>query len=226
MATRLVLVELVAGFEGRTSTAVVIESVGGVDAAKRVQAGEAFDVVILASEAIDKLLAGGHLLAASKVDLMRSGVSIAVRAGVTLPDISTPQALRRAVMASSSISYSTGPSGVALARLFEHWGIDDEIKDRIVPAPPGVPVGSLVARGEAELGFQQTSELMHLEGITVVGPLPAEIQVITTFSAGIGARSRHAEAVRALLQDMNSAPARATKIKQGMQPMPDPMPDQ
>ena len=221
MATRLVLEELVAGFQQRTGARVLIESVGGVDAAKRVQGGEAFDVVILASDAIDKLMASGHLLTDSKVDLMRSGVAVAVRAGAEAPDIATPAALRSAVLAAHSISYSTGPSGVALARLFERWGIADEIKGRIVQAPPGVPVGALVARGEVELGFQQYSELMHLDGITVVGPLPAAIQIITTFSAGIGIHSRQPEVVRKLLNDMNSAQASPAKIKQGMEPMQD-----
>lgn len=219
MATRLVLAELVDGFQQRTGARVLIDSVGGVDAAKRVSAGEAFDVVILASDAIDKLIEGGHLLAGSKVDLMRSGVAVAVRAGSAAPDISTEAAVREAVRAAKSISYSTGPSGVALARLFEQWGIADEIKSRIVQAPPGVPVGTLVARGEASLGFQQCSELMHLEGITVVGPLPAAIQIITTFSAGVGSHSRRGEDVRKLLDDMNSDHANAAKIRQGMQPV-------
>lgn len=219
MATRLVLAELVDGFQQRTGARVLIDSVGGVDAAKRVSAGEAFDVVILASDAIDKLIEGGHLLAGSKVDLMRSGVAVAVRAGSAAPDISTEAAVREAVRAAKSISYSTGPSGVALARLFEQWGIADEIKSRIVQAPPGVPVGTLVARGEVSLGFQQYSELMHLEGITVVGPLPAAIQIITTFSAGVGSHSRQAEDVRKLLDDMNSDHANAAKIRQGMQPV-------
>ena len=219
MATRLVLAELADGFQQRTGLRVAIESVGGVDAAKRVIAGEAFDVVFLASDAIGKLMAGGFLLAGSKVDLMRSGVAVAVRAGATVPDISTEKALRDAVRAAASVSYSTGPSGVALAQLFERWGIADEIKGRIVQAPAGVPVGALVARGEVELGFQQFSELMHVDGITVVGPLPAQIQVITTFSAGIGAKSLHVETVRHLLNDMNSANASVTKLKQGMEPM-------
>ncbi len=219
MATRLVLAELAEGFEQRTGLRVAMESVGGVDAAKRVHSGEAFDVVILASDAIDKLMAGGHLLAGSKVDLMRSGVAVAVRAGATVPDMSTEKALRDAVRAARSISYSTGPSGVALARMFEQWGIAEEIKDRIVQAPPGVPVGTLVARGEVALGFQQYSELMHLPGITVVGQLPSAIQIITTFSAGIGSHSQHVHAVRKLLEDMNSAPASAAKIKQGMEPV-------
>ena len=219
MATRLVLAELVDGFQKRSGQRVLIESVGGVDAAKRVQAGEAFDVVILASDAIDKLMAGGFLLAGSKLDLMRSGVAVAVHTSAPRPDISTEAALRETVLNARNLSYSTGPSGVALAALFERWGITDGIKSRVVQAPPGVPVGTLVARGEVALGFQQYSELMHVEGITLVGPLPAQVQIITTFSAGIGAKSSHAETVRQLLNYMNCAEASVAKISQGMEPI-------
>jgi molybdate transport system substrate-binding protein len=218
MATRLVLADLVTAFEQQSGCRVAIESVGGVDAARRVQAGEAFDVVILASDAIDKLIASGHVLAGSRVDLVRSGVAVAVRAGAPRPDISTEDALREAVRTARSISYSTGPSGVALARLFERWGIAGEIQSRIVTPPPGVPVGSLVARGEVELGFQQLSELMHLEGITVLGPLPPAIQIITTFSAGVCTGTRNAEAVRAMLASMNTPQAAEAKRRQGMDP--------
>ncbi len=218
MATRLVLADLVTAFEQQSGCRVAIESVGGVDAARRVQAGEAFDVVILASDAIDKLIASGHVLAGSRVDLVRSGVAVAVRAGAPRPDISTEDTLRDAVRAARSISYSTGPSGVALAGLFERWGIAGEIQSRIVTPPPGIPVGSLVARGEVELGFQQLSELMHLEGITVLGPLPPAIQIITTFSAGVCSGTRHADAVRAMLAFMNTPQAAEAKRRQGMDP--------
>ena len=218
MATRLVLAELVDAFQRRSGTRVAIESVGGVDAAKRVQAGEAFDVVILASDAIDKLIASGHVQADSKVDLVRSGVAVAVRAGAPKPDISSEDAVRAAVLAARNISYSTGPSGVALAKLFERWGIADEVKDRIVTPPPGIPVGSLVAKGEVELGFQQLSELINLDGITVLGPLPAAIQIITTFSASVCAGSQQGDAVRAMLADMNTPEAAAAKLRQGMEP--------
>ncbi len=218
MATRLVLAELVDAFQRRSGTRVAIESVGGVDAAKRVQAGEAFDVVILASDAIDKLIASGHVLPGSKVDLVRSGVAVAVRTGASKPDISSEDAVREAVRKARNISYSTGPSGVALARLFERWGITDEIKDRIVTPPPGIPVGSLVAKGEVELGFQQLSELISLDGITVLGPLPPAIQIITTFSAGVCAGSQQGDAVRAMLADMNTPEAADAKRRQGMDP--------
>lgn len=218
MATRQLLADLVAPFKRQSGWAVSIESVGGVDAAKRVQAGEAFDVVVLASNAIDQLIAGRSVVVGSRADLVRSGVAVAVRSGATRPDIGSEDAVRRAVLAARSISYSTGPSGVYLSRLFERWGIDRLIADRIVQAPPGIPVGSLVARGEVELGFQQLSELMHLSGIDVVGPLPPEIQVITTFSAGICAASKQADNVRTMLAFMTSANAVEAKRRNGMEP--------
>ena len=213
MATRLLLADLVADW----GQPVAIESVGGVDAAKRLQAGESFDIVVLASGAIDKLIGEGHLQA-GRVDVVRSGVAVAVQAGAARPDISTEDALRQAVLSARSLGYSTGPSGQHLARLFERWGIAAQIKDRIVEAPPGVPVGSLVARGEVALGFQQFSELMHLDGIAVLGPLPEAVQVLTTFSAGIGAHSPRPEAAREFLTHLASPATAGTKRRHGMDP--------
>lgn len=219
MATRQLLAELTGMYTQAHGRAVAIESVGGVDAAKRVQAGEVFDVVVLASDAIDKLLVAGHVVPGSKVDLVHSGVAVAVRAGAAQPDIRTEAAVRAAVLAAPSLSYSTGPSGVALVKLFERWGISDTVKDRIVQAPPGVPVGVLVARGDVALGFQQLSELLHVEGITIVGPLPPEIQITTTFSAGIGCGSAQAQAAQGLLAFMASPMAADAKRRQGMEPV-------
>lgn len=218
MATRQLLADLVARFHETSTTRVVCEAVGGVDAAKRVQAGEAFDAVALAADAIDKLVAAGRIVAGSRVDLVRSGISIAVREGSSRPEVGSEEAVRRAVLEARSLSYSTGPSGVHLARLFESWGIADEIRSRIVQAPPGVPVGSLVAKGEVELGFQQLSELMHLPGIDVLGPLPPPIQIITTFSAGVATTSTQPDAVRALLAFMASPAVADIKRRNGMEP--------
>jgi molybdate transport system substrate-binding protein len=218
MATRQLLNELLALYAEQGGCTLQLESVGGVDAAKRVQAGEAFDIVFLASDAIDKLVVAGHLDASSKINLADSGVALAVRAGAARPDIASAEAVRAAVLAARNLSYSTGPSGVALAKLFEAWGIADQIKDRIVTAPPGVPVGSLVARGDVELGFQQLSELIHLEGITLLGNLPDAIQITTTFSAAIGNGSAHKEAARALLTFLASEQAAAAIRRQGMEP--------
>lgn len=218
MATRQLLAQLTSDWRECSGGEAVFESVGGVDAVRRVQAGEAFDVVALASDAIDRLMAAGRLEPGSKVDLVRSGTSVAVREGVPRPDISSEAAVKAAVLAARSVSYSTGPSGVALARLFERWGIADRIKDRILTPPPGTPVASLVARGEVELGFQQLSELLHVPGIAIVGPLPPAIAIDTIFSAGIGRDSARAEDARALLAYMASPEAADAKRRQGMDP--------
>jgi molybdate transport system substrate-binding protein len=218
MATRQVLAELSVAYTALSGVAVHIESVGGVDAAKRVQAGERFDVVLLASDAIDKLIAAGHLAAGSRVDLVRSPVAVAVKAGAPRPDIGSEAALRQAVLAARSLSYSTGPSGAHLVRLFERWGVSEQVRDRTVQAPPGVPVGQLVARGEVEFGFQQLSELMHLPGIDVVGTLPEAVQFITTFSAGLPGAGPNDAAVREMLAYMRSPAADAAKRGHGMEP--------
>lgn len=218
MATRQVLTTLVAQYAQASGQAVTLESVGGVDAAKRVQAGECFDVVMLASNAIDQLAAAGMLVPGSRVDLVRSGVAVAVRAGAALPDIASETALRQAVLDAKSLSYSTGPSGVALQQMFARWGIAEQIQDRVVQAPPGVPVGSLVADGKVELGFQQLSELLHLPGITIVGPLPPAIQIITTFSAAISATCERPDAARSMLAYMASSAGDEAKRREGMEP--------
>jgi molybdate transport system substrate-binding protein len=214
MATRALLAELTTAYGSQVS----IESVGGVDAAKRVAAGEAFDVVVLAADAIDKLIGAGRVLAGSKVDVVHSGVAVAVKAGAAHPDIASEAAVKRAVLDAPTLGYSTGPSGVQLAKLFERWGIAQEIAPRIVQAPPGVPVGTLVARGDVALGFQQLSELMSLQGIDVLGPLPPAIQITTTFSAAVCSGSTQPDAAHALLAFLASPGTAATKQRHGMEP--------
>ena len=216
MATREVLAELATGFQKDGGRAVSTEAAGGVDVAKRVQNGEPVDVVVLANNVIDKLIAEGKLQAGSRVDLVKSGIAVAVRAGTPRPDIATEEAVKRAVVAAKTLSYSTGPSGVYLEKMFERWGVLADIKSRIVVPPPGVPVGSLVASGKVELGFQQLSELQILTGIEVVGPLPPAIQSITVFSGGVSTNSADAEAARALLAYMAAPAATGVKQKHGM----------
>lgn len=217
MATRQLLADL-AALQAGTRLDVAFESVGGVDAARRVQAGEAVDVVVLASDAIDKLVAGGHAIEGSRVDLVRSSVAVAVKAGAPAPDIGSEAAVRRAVLAAPTIGYSTGPSGTALLQLFERWGIAGQVRDRTVQARPGIPVGSLVASGEVALGFQQFSELKDLPGITVLGLLPPEIDVTTVFSGAVCTASRHPAAARELLAWLASPATADTKQRHGMQP--------
>lgn len=218
MATRQLLAELAAAWEQRSGRAVAIESVGGVDAAKRVQAGEVFDLVVLASDAIERLLVSGHVAAGSRIDLVRSDVAVAVKAGAARPDIGSEDALRRALLGARSLACSTGPSGVALAQLFERWGIADELRSRIVQPPPGVPVGTLIARGEVELGFQQLSELIHVQGIELLGPLPDAVRITTIFSGGVCTVSTRPEAARAVLEFMASPDADEAKRRWGMAP--------
>jgi molybdate transport system substrate-binding protein len=218
MAMRNVLAELGDAYEQQSGQPVSVVAVGGVDAARRVDAGEAFDFVVLAADVIEQLAAGGRVDPGSRTDLARSAVAIAVAAGATRPDVSSESVIRDAVLRARSIGYSTGPSGAHLVRLFERWGIADAIAPRIVQASPGLPVGKLVARGDVELGFQQLSELMHLPGIDVIGLLPPQIQVETVFSAAVCTASSCPAATKALLSFLASSEADAAKRHHGMEP--------
>lgn len=217
MATRELLAELAAQHARQTGQAVAAEAAGGVEVAKRIAAGEQADVVVLAANAIDRLIADGHVLAGSRVDLVRSGIAVAVRAGAPRPPVATEADVRAAVAAASSLSYSTGPSGVYLEKLFERWGILEQVRARIVVPPPGVPVGALVADGRAALGFQQLSELMNLPGIDVLGPLPDAIQSMTVFSGGVCRASADPVAARALLEFMADDGTAVVKRRLGME---------
>jgi len=218
MAMRNVLAELGDAYGRKSGQTVVIISVGGVDAARRVTDGEAFDFVVLAADVIEKLAANGRVDPRTRTDLARSAVAMAVAAGAPRPDVSTESAVRDAVLRARSIGYSTGPSGAHVVRLFERWGIADTIAPHIVQAQPGVPVGTLVARGEVELCFQQLSELMHLPRIDVIGLLPPEIQAETVFSAAVCSVSNPHAAAKALLAFLASPEADAAKRRHGMEP--------
>lgn len=217
MATRALLVDLASAWQAtHPGQALTIESVGGVDAARRVAAGEALDGVVLAADALDTLIAAGHVLGAG-VGLVRSEVAVAVRAGAPQPAIDSESALRQAVRAAGSIGYSTGPSGSQLLQLFARWGLADELQARLVQAPAGIAVGQLVAQGQVELGFQQLSELMTLAGIAVLGTLPEAVRITTVFAAGVAATSTRPDAVRALLACWAEPGATAIKQRHGMQ---------
>jgi molybdate transport system substrate-binding protein len=215
MATRLILEELSRRYEASSGDRVAIRPMGGVDAARLVRAGEAVDVVVLASNVMAELEAEGHVAAGSIAAFTRSGMAIAVRAGAPRPDIGSEDAVRRALAAAASVGYSTGPSGNHLLRLYEKWGLS---ADRLVKAPPGVPVGTLVAQGDAEMGVQQLSELMTVPGIDIVGPLPPDIQKVTVFSAGVGRTAAHVPQARALIAFLISPEAVAVKRANGMEP--------
>jgi molybdate transport system substrate-binding protein len=217
MATRQLLNDLSETFEQNAPWKLEIESMGGVDAAKHVRAGKVVDIVVLASNVMEKLESEGHIVAGSRGDVARSGVAIAVRSGLPHPAIATEDDVKNAVLAAAKISYSTGPSGDHLKRLFQKWGIAAAIADRIVEAKPGIPVGALLAGGDADLGFQQLSEFLDVAGIDVLGPLPADIQAITIFTAGVSATASHPDGARAYVAHLVSPVAAAAKVKLGME---------
>lgn len=218
MATRGLLAELAAEYRSRFGVSVAFDSVGGVEAARRVRAGELVDVVVLASTAMEELASQGHLLAGIRVDVARSPMAVAVGVGRPRPGLADAEAVRRAVLEGGRIGYSTGPSGDHLQRLLAEWGIADRVGGRMVKAPPGIPVGTLVARGEADLGFQQLSELTGVDGIDIVGRLPPELGTDTVFAAGVTAVSSRADEARTFLAFLVSEEASGAKVRRGMEP--------
>jgi molybdate transport system substrate-binding protein len=218
MAMRHVLAQLCDAWAARTGRPVDVTPVGGVDAAARVARGDPFDFVVLAADAIERLAAAGAVDARSRTDLARSGVALAVAAGAPQPDVSTEAAARQAFAQARSVAYSTGPSGSHLLRLFARWGIADAMAPRLVQAPPGVPVASLVARGDAEFGFQQYSELLSQPGIDVIDALPPPVQVETIFSGAVCTASTRSARARELLAFLASPEGDDAKRRHGMAP--------
>lgn len=218
MAMRQLLVELTADFRRDTGCAAEFIAVGGVDAFQRVQKGEAFDVVVLASEAVDRLEDSGRAKRGSRADLVTSRVAVAVKAGAPHPDISNEEAVRRAVLAAPSIGYSTGPSGSALLALFRRWGVGELVESRLVQAPPGVPVANLISDGDVAIGFQQLSELMGLSGVDLLGTMPDDCAIVTTFSGAVCSASPNPAMAVALLDFLRSPRTEAAKLRHGMHP--------
>jgi molybdate transport system substrate-binding protein len=215
MATRRILADLAQDYETLTGARVEIRSMGGVEAAKLARAGEATDIVVLASKVMGALEAEGHLAKGDTRDFARSEIGIAARVGLALPSVADEQAVRQAMLDARRICYSTGPSGDHLKALCEKWGVP---LTRALVAPPGVPVATLVANGEADLGFQQLSELIDQPGIQIAGPLPPEIRAVTVFSAGISATSCNAEGARAFVAYLASLETGDAKWRHGMEP--------
>jgi molybdate transport system substrate-binding protein len=217
MATRSLLAQLIEQYGRDTGQRVEFEAVGGVDAAKRVLDGEPFDLVLLAADAMERLAVAGKIDRDSLVGVVNSPIAVAVQAGAPAPGIGDEGSIRDAVRGARAIGYSTGPSGKYVLRLLEKWGIPAENGvPRLVQARPGIPVGSLIASGEVDIGFQQMSELLHVEGITLLGPLPDSIQSTTTFSAATSLAARNPRAAQAFLSFLTSAAANPAKVANGM----------
>ena len=185
----------------------------------RLERGEPADVLIMVGYALGDLVKNGKVVADSRVDLVKSLIGIAVKTGAPKPDISSPDALKRSLLAAKSVAYSDSASGVYVStEMFGKLGIAEAMKDKARKIP-ATPVGEIVARGDAEIGFQQVSELKPVEGIDIVGPLPDELQKITIFSAGIATVSKEPDAGKALIKFLASPAARAELIKSGMDPI-------
>jgi molybdate transport system substrate-binding protein len=206
--------ELLPAFEQRTGHTVVVSWGGTIDIVNRVEGGEIADVVIIPAGRIDGLIAKG--LIASRTDLARSGIGVAVTAGVPKPDVSTASALRCALLAAESIVLSSGPSSHYLLTMFERLGVAEEVKPKIIQIAPGLGVGATLARGEGEIGFTQVSELVSVEGIQYLGPLPAEVQHYTVFSAGLRAGAPHT--ARGFIRFLTAADAVPALKSHGMEP--------
>lgn len=217
-AVRGALVELGAAFEKSSGHKIAMQWGGTTGIAKRAESGEVFDIVLIGSEEIDALIGKGKLAAGSRADFAKSGTGIAITSGLRKPDVSTSQTLRNAVLAAKSVAYSTGPSGHYIAELFRKMGIADQIKDKVKQPPSGVQVGEMLARGEAELGFQQISELLHIKGIEYLGPLPPDIQNITIYAAGLHVAAPQADAAKSLIKFLTGPGAESALRKIWMDP--------
>jgi molybdate transport system substrate-binding protein len=217
-ATQEAYLELVAQFEKASGHKVTTAFTGTLNVQKRLAAGERYDLIIMAGPAIDEEIKLGKALPGSRADIAKSGVGLAVRKGAAKPDIRSAEALKKTLLAAKSIGYSTGPSGLYMLSVFEKLGVADQIKGKLKQTPSGVFVGTLIASGETEVGFQQISELAHFAGIDYVGPLPGELQRMTVFSAGVHAGATQADAARALVKFLTAPAAAPIFHKHGLEP--------
>ena len=217
-ATKDAYVELVPEFEKSSGHRVVTTWTGSANIRKQIAAGEVYDLVIVGGPEIDAFIQEGKVVPGSRVDLMKSGVGVGVRAGAPKPDISSSEALKKTVLSAKSIGYSTGPSGDYVVSLFERVGIADEVKPKLKQVPSGARIGTFIMSGEAEIGFQQISELIHAPGVDYLGPLPPDVQKITVYSSGIHSGAKQPEAAKELVKFLTAPPAASVIKKHGMDP--------
>jgi molybdate transport system substrate-binding protein len=210
--------QLVASFEKTSGHKIMTTWTGTVNATKRVGDGEVYDLVIIGSSNIDQLIAAGKLVAGSRADFAKSGVGVAVRAGLPKPDVSTSDAVRTAVLNAKSVAYSAGPSGAYIVELLRQMGIAEQVAAKIKQPSSGAEVASLLARGEADFGFAQVSEFLNVPGIVDLGPLPASMQNFTIYAVGVHTAAPAPDAASDLVRHLRG-PQAAPAIKQmGMEP--------
>jgi len=216
LATREAYLELVPQFEKASGHKVATTWAGTVDIMKRMAAGEVFDLVISSSKSLGDLIQQGKIAAGSQTSLAKTGIGMAVRQGAPKPVIKSGDDLKKILIAAKTVGYSTGPSGVYLQGLFERMGIADAVKAKTRQVPTGGTVATIIASGEAEIGFQQVSEL-HGDGIEFVGPLPPDVQSITMFAAGLHANAPRPDAAKALVAFLTTSAAGAVMKKHGLE---------
>src|SRR5437660_4577706 len=216
-----VITGILPDFEKQSGHKVTLERETVGELTKRIEAGQPFDLAILTPGAIEDLVKKGKIAAGSRVNLARVGVGVVVKAGAAAPDISTVEAFKRALLAAKSVAYidpqAGGTSGIYVAGLLDKLGIGAQIKPKAVLIHGGA-VAEHIAKGEAEIGIHQITEILPVKGITLVGPLPKEIQNYTTYSAGVGASAKAADAAKALVTFMSNAKAAAVIKSKGMDP--------
>jgi molybdate transport system substrate-binding protein len=213
------LIEIGARFEKETGQRVSFNWGGSEAIAKRVADGEVFDVVVTTAPGVDRMLADGKLVDGSRTDFSRSGVAVAARPGLPRPDVSTVTALKSALLDAGLIAISSGASGRYLEQMFQKLGVTEQIKHKITQPPSGSQIGEMLARGEADLGFQQVTELMHGKGFQYLGPLPAELQNYTVWSAGVHGSAPLADAARAFTRALKASESDDAIRKSGMDPV-------
>jgi len=217
-ATKEVIDEILPAFEKTSGHKVAIAFAGTANIKKRIAAGEMYDLVIVGGPVIDSFIQQGKITPGTRTDLMKSGVGVAVRAGAPKPDIGSSEALKKTLLSAKSIGYSSGPSGDYVMRLVGRMGIADQVKLKMKQVPSGIRISTMIESGEVEIGFQQISELIHEKGIDYLGPLPAEVQNISVFSAGLHTGAKEPEAAKALIKALVSPHAAIAIKAHGMEP--------
>jgi|EndMetStandDraft_8_1072994.scaffolds.fasta_scaffold115439_2 molybdate transport system substrate-binding protein len=217
-AMREVLEELVPMFERASGHKVAVSFQSGAVLPVKIKEGAQADLVVTTPETIDDLVKAGKVVADTRADFVRSGAGVAVRSGAPKPDISTPEALKAALLSAKSVGYSQGPSGVHFMATMARLGIADQIKAKGVVPPLGQRVGALIAKGDAEIGVQQVTELLLIPGIDFVGPLPKELQANIIYATATPSTAKEKEAAAALVKFISSEPALPVIRKLGLEP--------
>ena len=213
------LIELVPEFEHVSGHKVAITYAGGSELARRISGGTSGDLFIGPEEFSSPLIAEGKLAAGTRTAFARSSTGLAVRAGATKPDIGTPDNLKSALQAAKSVSYSAGASGIHFVKILEKLGIADSVAAKRVAPRPGELIGAVVARGDADIGVQQISELLPVAGIEILGPLPAELQQTIVYGVTAFPQLSQRDAARAFVDFLRSEGARAVLRKKGLDPV-------